>query len=79
MVDDYKMGHIKDKRELIQKIQSYADNAGRGRLNADSSTKQTRPIRGLMISTGEDIPVNEASTLARMLVLDFTDTRKEIG
>jgi hypothetical protein len=78
LVDDYKSGHIKDKRELIQKIQSYADNAGRGRLNADSSTKQTRPIRGLMVSTGEDIPVNEASTLARMLVLDFTNSKKKL-
>ena len=61
---------------MIQKIQSYAENAGRGRLNPDSTTKQTRPIRGFMISTGEDIPVNEASTLARMLVIDFPKNEK---
>jgi hypothetical protein len=81
LVDDYKSGHIQDRKELIQKIQSYADNSGRGRLNPDSTTKQTRPIRGFMISTGEDIPANEASTLARLLVINFSGnkTNLEIG
>jgi hypothetical protein len=78
LADDFKSSNVQNKKELIQKIQSYADNAGRGRLNADSTTKQTRPIRGLMISTGEDIPVSEASTLARMLTIDLPRNEKKL-
>lgn len=78
LVDDFKKGNIKNRNDLIQKLQTYADGTGRGRLNADSTTKQTRPILGLMLCTGEDVPEHEASILARILIVDFSNTEKDI-
>lgn len=79
LVDDFKKGNIRDKSDFTQKLQCYADGTGRGRLNADSTTKQTRPIRGLMIATGEDIPEHEASVLARTLILECKNSKKDIS
>ena len=78
LVDDFKKGNIRNSYELIQKLQTYADGTGRGRLNADSTTKTTRPIQGLMMSSGEDLPELEASILSRMIVLDCVNLKKNI-
>lgn len=77
LVDDYKKGNIKNQGELTRMIQSFADGTGRGRLNSDSTTQQTRPIRGLMLCTGEDVPESEASILARMLIIDCKNRHQD--
>lgn len=78
LVDDFKQSNIKDKNNVIKLLQSHADGTGRGRLKIDSSTKQTRPIRGLMLVTGEDTPGFEASILARMLISECKNKEKDL-
>jgi hypothetical protein len=74
VVDDYKPNALSPGRQqqVIQLLQAYHDGSGRGRLNADSTFKGTLPIRGLLISTGEDVPEHSASTLARGVIVDVT-------
>lgn len=72
LVDDYKPNAVSPAHhpQIIRLLQTYADGTGRGRLRSDSSFLGTRPIRGLLLSTGEDVPEHSASTLARGIVLD---------
>lgn len=79
LVDDFKKGNIRNTSELVQKLQTYADGTGRGRLNSDSTTKNTKPIRGLMLTTGEDVPDNEASIIARTLLVDMANSKKNLA
>jgi hypothetical protein len=74
VVDDYKPNALSPSRQqqVIQLLQAYHEGSGRGRLNADSTFKGTLPIRGLLVSTGEDVPEHSASTLARGIIVDVT-------
>ncbi|MBN2575304.1 MAG: DUF3854 domain-containing protein [Deltaproteobacteria bacterium] len=71
-LDDYapRAGDSRDelrrKAELV--IRSFGNHAGRARMRADLTEHAERPPRGLMISTGEDLP-NGESILARILPL----------
>jgi hypothetical protein len=69
LVDDYKKGQVGWGQEFF--IQSYADNISRGRLDKSSELKKKYPIRGFMISTGEDLPTGEASLISRMITLEI--------
>jgi hypothetical protein len=51
-------------------FRAQGNNSGRGRLRADASMRRTRPPRGLILSTGEDVPPG-ASLRARLLVLEI--------
>jgi hypothetical protein len=68
-VDDYKP-EVTWRSAVIRILQSYADGAGRGRLRSDATANVTRPIRGLLVSTGEDCPDHSASAQARVIVVD---------
>ena len=52
-------------------IRAQGNNAGRGRMRADGSLRPAKPPRGLVLSTGEDIPKGQ-SLRARMLILEIT-------
>src|SRR5579864_222946 len=75
-VDDYKPG-IVDQRSAVYILQNYSDGTGRGRLRRDATPNQTRPIQGLLISTGEDIPQHNASTLARTIIVQVPNRPKD--
>ncbi len=69
VVDDYKPEYIEVK--VASKIvQNYADGHARGRLQSDAGFAASWPIRGLLISTGEDLPQANSASLARMVVID---------
>lgn len=61
----------------VQRLHAQADrvlraqrnNSGRGRLNRDGSLRAPRPPRGMILSTGEDIPTGQ-SLRAGMFVLE---------
>jgi hypothetical protein len=63
----------------VQRLQAKADRvlraqgnrAGRGRMRSDGTIRPPRPPRGLILSTGEDIPQGQ-SLRARILVLELT-------
>ena len=67
VIDDFKRIDVSDK-VVTSLIQNYGDRHGRGRLRADTTNQQTWYVRGLLLATGEDMPIGESSVLARMLI-----------
>jgi hypothetical protein len=72
LVDDYKPSTLSPGalQQVLKLLQSYHDGTGRGRLRSDSTFLGTRPIRGLLLATGEDVPEHSASTTARGIITD---------
>lgn len=72
VVDDFAPSPL-DLREMESKaarlLRAQGNLAGRGRLRSDMSERPSYPPRGLIISTGEQIPTGQ-SILARMLVVE---------
>lgn len=66
LLDDYKAANVKP-HQVTFLLQNYGDNMARGRLDANSEVRSAFPIRGALLSSGEDQPEGEASTLARIL------------
>jgi hypothetical protein len=66
LLDDYKAANVKPQQVTFL-LQNYGDNMARGRLDANSEVRSAFPIRGTLLSSGEDQPEGEASTLARIL------------
>jgi hypothetical protein len=77
LVDDYKPENTL-AYQVTRVLQNYADGTGRGRLRADATTNVTRPIRGLLVSTGEDIPEHSASVVARCIVVPVPQRKKDL-
>jgi hypothetical protein len=50
-------------------LRAQANHTGRQRMRADTSLRQAKPPRGLLVSTGEDVPKGQ-SLRARMLVIE---------
>lgn len=78
LVDDYKP-ELAFHNQVIRLTQNYADRTGRGRLKSDATTNLTRPIRGLLVSTGEDVPEHTASALARSIVIPVRQEEKDLN
>lgn len=57
-------------RDADRLLRAQGNSAGRGRMNANGSLRQTKFPRGLICSTGEDIPIGH-SLRARMLIIEF--------
>lgn len=75
IIDDYKPVLVKN-RDFVDMVHRYADGNDRARLTSGSDLMVRRPPRWWVLSTGEDVPVGEASLLARMIVIRFP-RRKE--
>lgn len=74
VVDDYApKKSIHDQREMERKaqriIRAIGNRQGRGRMRADTTLRQARPPRGMVLSTGEDLPPGQ-SINARMYVVE---------
>lgn len=52
-------------------IRAQGNNAGRGRMRADGTLRPPKPPRGLVLSTGEEIPKGQ-SLRARALILEIS-------
>jgi len=59
-------------KEADRVFRAQGNRSGRGRLRPDGSQKDVHPPRGLIVSTGEDIPAGQ-SLRARILVLEITN------
>jgi hypothetical protein len=59
----------KQHRDAERVIRGQGNQAGRGRLNAGGSQRPARPPRGLILSTGEDVP-GQQSLRARIVVVN---------
>lgn len=56
-------------KEAARLLRAQGNQSGRQRLRADASLRPTKPPRGFLLSTGEDVPKAQ-SIRARMLVLE---------
>jgi hypothetical protein len=75
VVDDFApSGSVTDTerahREADRILRAQGNRSGRLRMRADGSLRTARPPRGLILSTGEDVPRGQ-SLRARMLVLEL--------
>ena len=64
LVDDYKRDDVKHS-SCVMVLQCYADRSGRSPTQIRRDENNTRPIRGLLVSTGEDFPESNASGRGR--------------
>lgn len=76
VVDDYcPVGSASDvqrlRKEADRLFRGQGNHAGRQRLRSDASLRPAKPPRGLVLSTGEDVPAGQ-SLRARMLVLEVS-------
>ena len=78
LVDDYKPELVKYSQEVVRVLQAYADNTARGRLRSDATANVMRPIRGLLVCTGEDIPEHHASAVARSVIVQLPQQAKNL-
>ena len=78
LVDDYKPELVKYPQEVVRVLQAYADNTARGRLRSDATANVMRPIRGLLVCTGEDIPEHHASAVARSVIVKLPQQAKNL-
>lgn len=53
-------------------FRAQGNSAGRGRMRADGSLRPPKPPRGLVLSTGEDIPKGQ-SLRARIIILEISN------
>lgn len=75
VIDDWAPGAtIAAQKEMENKIaivlRAQGNKIGRGRLNPDSTAKDSYTPRGLVVTSGEQLPSGESNT-ARMFVLDI--------
>ena len=77
VIDDYVLPHggtSVDRARLNAKadrvLRAQGNNSARGRLRADASMKPERPPRGLIVSTGEEVP-GGLSLRARMIIIEL--------
>jgi hypothetical protein len=74
VVDDFAPGGSQQdvarlQREAARLIRAQGNRSGRQRMRPDGSLRPIKPPRGLILSTGEDIPIGE-SIRARMLIVE---------
>jgi hypothetical protein len=77
LVDDYKP-EVTRHGDVLKLLQNYADGSARGRLNADATTNVSREIRGILICTGESIPEQSPSAMARTVIVDVGSRQKDV-
>jgi hypothetical protein len=78
LVDDYKP-EVVQPYQVVRVLQTYADNTARGRLKADATANVLRPIRGLLVCTGEDVPEHNASAVARSVIVRLGQGEKNVA
>ncbi|CAN5587213.1 hypothetical protein BH23CHL5_BH23CHL5_23190 [soil metagenome] len=74
-VDDYSpTGTTHDQarynRDADRMFRGAGNNSGRARMRADTSIREAKPIRALLLSSGEDVPKGE-SLRARLFVVEM--------
>src|SRR5262249_52137069 len=75
VIDDFlAVGALADAarmhRDADRVLRSQGNGVGRSRMRSDTSIRPDKPPRGLIVSTGEDIPRGQ-SLRARMLILEL--------
>lgn len=68
VVDDLKESNFRsdvDKKKYVSLLQNYYDEHSRSRSNVNLEIRDEKPIKGFLLSCGEDYVISEPSALAR--------------
>jgi DNA primase len=78
MIDDFKRHKIGKNHweNALRVLTDYADLQSRKRATPGAKVHSGAVIRAMLTVTGEDLPFNETSTLARSLVVNYTGDTK---
>lgn len=70
VIDDYK---AKDREPMVAKalLQSVYDPSASAKANRDGTLREIKPSRCLLLCSGELTPSNQASTIARMILVRY--------
>lgn len=84
MIDDFKETLENwGSKDMLAFIQTAYDRSGRTALNRDGTLRERMArVRGNILVTGEDVPLQEASAISRMLIVEMKgskDLDKERG
>jgi hypothetical protein len=77
VVDDFKP-EVARHSEVVRLLQNSGDGTARGRLRHDLRSRASRPVRGLVLATGEDFPTQTASGRARAIVVEVPNRAKDL-
>jgi hypothetical protein len=56
LLDDYKPAMVRNEGSVVQFLQTYADFYARSRLTSEIKSRKDYFVRGLLLTTGEDVP-----------------------
>lgn len=70
LLDEFKKAIITGHH--INFIQNYADGAAKGRCTSTIQLQKSYPVRSYIVSTGEDLPIDDAAVFARLLPIEIT-------
>lgn len=76
LIDNYKPNTGGGQRALVAFIHAVMEGGEKHRLNRSSEMKDSKEIFTWPICTGEDVPDNDTAAVARMLVVEFNNTKK---
>lgn len=79
LIDNYKPSTGDGKEGFTNLIHNILEGGNKARLDRNSSLRPPQPIHAIPIVTGEDVPDNDAASLARILVIEFEWQRGEIN
>jgi hypothetical protein len=77
VIDDFKPEMIR-RADVVRLLQNAGDWTARGRLRHDARARATRPVRGLLLATAEDLPMQNASGLARSIIIEVPNREKDL-
>jgi len=72
LIDNFKPSTGGGSRAFIGLIHNIVEGAEKERLTRTSQLRQSREIHAWPLTTGEDVPREDAASMARMLVMHFT-------
>ncbi|MBX3001920.1 MAG: hypothetical protein KF893_25570 [Caldilineaceae bacterium] len=71
LIDNYKPQTGGGDRDFINLIHNILEGGEKDRLNRSAQLRETKPVHCWPVITGEDVPVSDSASLARVLLVNF--------
>src|SRR5207253_8881409 len=69
---------VRNESSVVQFLQTYSDFYARSRLTSKIKSRKDYFVRGLLLTTGEDVPSGHSSVIARSLILTVSKQRPNL-